>query len=250
MSRLETTPPESVRMFVGYRNASLDIQRYRAELGETFMPGTAYMLQPLGLQAYLPVAIDEALDPLVPHEVALIAYPSQATYQRARVQTLRGRVYTQIHAAVYDLKRSGGSWPSPFEPSAPAPSGSVSLMKNRVDWQEGTTRVLVALSRDGTQGQAFRTTCRDVLASLGDSIRGCDQVLATLHDTCFVVWLHASAESATFEAAEAHIDGRTRIVERKTCERVICLGEFPRVEIKGSAAFNFIFVRDPSAGLW
>ena len=73
-------PATALRVFHGFRNQTLDQDQYLRALGQTFMPGTPYMLAPLGLAAYLPGIVVGEQDSRVPHEFAIIAYPSPETW--------------------------------------------------------------------------------------------------------------------------------------------------------------------------
>src|ERR1700732_1877327 len=90
------TPTSAIRVFCGFNRPELNEAQFFTQLGQTFMPGTPYMLQPLGLAAYLPGVVSNP-QPGLPHEFALICYPSAAVWRRASSETLRGRVYSQTH---------------------------------------------------------------------------------------------------------------------------------------------------------
>src|SRR5438105_15957297 len=109
-------PADSLRVFHGFRNDTLTDPAFRKTLGQTFMPGTPYMLAPLGLSAYLPGVVVGEASPDVPNEFAIIAYPSQQVWKQIMNDTLRGRVYNSTHGGVYDLKRCGASFPVPLNP--------------------------------------------------------------------------------------------------------------------------------------
>src|SRR5687768_431106 len=110
-----TTPvgPLSIRVFAGYQLPALTREAFYKELSDTFMPGTPFMLAPLGLSAYVPAVLD--LDPAagMPDEVAIIVYASVDAYNAARRESLQGRMYTHSHAGVFDMARSRGQFPGP-----------------------------------------------------------------------------------------------------------------------------------------
>src|SRR5579862_1466214 len=103
-------PTEAIRVFCGFPNSQLSEAQFFTQLGQTFMPGTPYMLQPLGLAAYLPGVL-HAPPAGAPHEFALICYPSQAVWNESMNGTLRGRVYNQTHGGVYAMPPSGAAFP-------------------------------------------------------------------------------------------------------------------------------------------
>jgi hypothetical protein len=104
------TPTEAIRVFCGFPNAQLAEPAFFRQLGQTFMPGTPYMLQPMGLAAYLPSVLSQPAAGL-PHEFALICYPSKAVWDHAMNQTLCGRVYNQTRGGVYAMPPSGAAFP-------------------------------------------------------------------------------------------------------------------------------------------
>src|SRR5690242_929047 len=103
-------PTESIRVFWGFPVSQLNEQQFFLQLGRTFMPGTPYMIRPLGLAAYLPGVLSNPA-PDLPHEFALICYPSQEVWRQAMTQTLRGRVYNQTHGGVYAMPPSTAAFP-------------------------------------------------------------------------------------------------------------------------------------------
>jgi hypothetical protein len=111
--------PEMVGVFCGYKLPTLSRADFFREMGETFIPGTPYMQVPLGLYAYLPAVLDVEQDSGLPDEVALIVYASMDIYLEALRNSLRRRIYTHAHTAVFDMQALGcGSLPGPkIEPN-------------------------------------------------------------------------------------------------------------------------------------
>jgi hypothetical protein len=52
--RLLPVPPDSVRVWRGFRADDLDPSKFRKKLGALFIPTTVQFRAPLGLTAYLP----------------------------------------------------------------------------------------------------------------------------------------------------------------------------------------------------
>jgi hypothetical protein len=241
-----STPPDAVRVFTGFRHPDLTPERFRSELGQTFMPGTPYMLQPLGLAAYLAATFRELDGRALPHEVALITWRSQAAQRRATRETLRGRMYTQSHGGVYT--NMAATFPLVADKFDPHVNGSLYLFERPIDWQAASYAVLAGVRRDaGLDAPTFRSRVRDVLVASRPALEGAgvDQCIASVQDAFVVIWSHFSAVAHTRFAW----DGLLPLIkdeEHLSGARVVCRDEPPVLSITGSLAFNFVFERDDS----
>lgn len=251
------TSPNAVRIFWGYRHRRLTERDFRRELGETFMPGTPYMLRPLGLHAYAAAVFDEDTARDAPHETGLIAYPSQAAYRTIRSRNLRGRLYTHTHAGVYDeynadgSRRSSAEWAEPFNDALDSGARTVHLLPDPSDLQRGTLTVHLGVPTDGARaGTPFRDDVRKGLPALRDALRdqGFAQGFVTLRDNYFVAWLHHEAERAPSDPIDDWLSTATRLAKLDS-ERILFLEDEPLVAIDRPSAFNFVFLRAPQAGL-
>ncbi|MBX9829067.1 MAG: hypothetical protein K2Y27_29270 [Xanthobacteraceae bacterium] len=237
-------PPAGLRVFVGFRHPDLTQERFQRELGQTFMPGTPYMLQPLGLAAYLPAAVPEQEGVPCPHEVAVIAYRSPDDYRRIMNDTLRGRVYAQSHGGVYQRGRSRAAFPILLDPANDT-AIAFFLWDRATDWQSGETSIHFGVKRDAAQtADAFRAAVRsEVAASSGAmAAAGIDQCIVALSEEFVVLWNHRAAPGAAFDLSAA-VPSATAVYS-SVMQRVICQEDPPTVTIAGPAAFNFIFLRD------
>ena len=238
------TPCEAIRVFCGFPNAQLTESAFFAQLGQTFMPGTPYMLQPLGLAAYLPAVLSNPTTSL-PHEFALICYPSQAVWSQAMRQTLRGRVYNQTHGGVYAQPPSGAAFPVFVDNLPPMAADPFFLFADAIDWQLGTTHVVVGGKRDsGQSGADFRVAFRAQLGAERASLQnaGVDQVVATAHDDYAIAWFHsASSQAPVLPSSVAGLLANTTTLKH---ERILCADEPPALTIASSVAFNFVFLRE------
>ena len=250
------TPPGAVRVFWGYRHQRLTEDDFRRELGETFMPGTPYMLQPLGLHAYAAAVFDEDTIRDTPHESGLIAYPSQAAYRTIREANLRGRLYTHTHAAVYDeykpdgTRRSSAQWAEPLTDGLDDTARTVHLLDDPSDLQQGTLAVHLGVPTDPAQaGASFRQEVRRALPSLRDALRqeGFAQGFVTLHDNYYIAWLH-HLKGVDADPIDDWLSSSTRLAKLET-ERVLFLEDAPMVTVDRPSAFNFVFLRSPRAEL-
>lgn len=237
---------QSVRVFAGYRLPSLTREAFFKELGHTFMPGTPFMLAPLGLSAYVAAVLD--LDPAagMPDEVALIVYASKEAYD-ARQNWLQGRMYTHSHAGVFDMARSRGQFPGPDSaPNVLDPPGRWCwhLFDRPVDWQEGSTRLifLVGTPSQGPLQVALVDAARAGKPAMASA--GIDQVIIVAEADYAAVWLHGPA---TFEASPGALGlalTGVQMVRDLVATPVPMRKGDEGVEIAGASAFSFRFVRD------
>ncbi len=252
------TPPGSVRIFCGYRRPSLSVADFRREVGQTFMPGTPYMLRPLGLHAYAGAVVDEhAAD--TPHETGLIAYPSRAAYRTIRERNLRGRLYTHTHAGVYDDsttpsggRRSSAQWAEPFSDTSDASARTVHLLNGAADLQEGLLGVHIGIPADpAAAGERFRTAVRAGLPDLRERLRdgGFAQGFFVLRDGFYLIWSHRTDERTDIDPLAGWLPEDTTRTASLVCLPVLTLEDPPLVTITEPAGFNFVFLRDPHAWL-
>ena len=236
-------PCEAIRVFCGYAKPDLDRATFFKGVGETFMPGTPYMLQPLGLAAYLPGVLASP-PPGLPDEFALICYPSVAIWDRCMHDTLRGRVYNQSHGGVY-ATTSGAAFPKRLADLADGTPGPFYLFDRPIDWQSGQTHVAIAArGTSHDDGAAFRTDLHGWMRANGPGFaaQGFDQVIVTAADAFCIMWFHGHAPGQAPDlAALAGIILDPVVMAN---ERIVCIDEPPPVTLDGNRAFNFVFVRD------
>ncbi|MGB3549611.1 MAG: hypothetical protein WA993_02900 [Candidatus Binatus sp.] len=231
-------------MFCGFPNAQLSEPQFFTQLGQTFMPGTPYMLQPLGLAAYLPGVLSNPPTGL-PHEFALICYPSQSVWNAGMNGSLRGRIYNQTHGGVYAVPPSGAAFPILIDNLPTLASDPFFLFPSAIDWQAGFTHVIVGAKKDTAQtGDEFRTALRSELLARRDALRqgGIEQVVATARDAFAIIWMHG--EMADLAGASDFLSNVLAAPIMMRNERTICLDAPPTVSINGSQAFNFVFLRE------
>ena len=241
-------PPDSLRVFHGFRNQTLTDEAYRTTLGQTFMPGTPYMLAPLGLSAYLPGVIVGEPSPDVPNEFAIIAYPSQQVWKHIMNDTLRGRVYNSTHGGVYDLNRSGASFPVSLRHLPEVATDPYYVFEGSTDWQTGETQVFVGAPADATVPAAdFRHAVRhgvsEAMKAWGDV--AIDQCIVMPGDAYVVIWVHARLPLEAGTPDWGYFGPKVRKVASMKAQRIICPGEPPTVTLTQTTALNFIFLRNP-----
>jgi len=210
------------------------------------MPGTPYMLIPLNLSAYLPGAIVGDSDPELPDEFAIIAYPSQEVWNHDIHETLRGRVYNQMHGGVYDLKRSGASFPTNWSNVPEDGLIPYYLFETLTDWQSGATRVVVGARTDtATRADAMRRHVRRNAGSTIErlAVQGFDQAIVMPGAGYCVIWMHSISPSS--EELDPDIFGpASRTILNMDATRVQCGEEPLALTISQTTALNFIFERN------
>lgn len=246
-------PANALRVYRGFQNQTLTPDQYRATLGQTFMPGTPYMLAPLGLAAYLPGVIVGEPNPNVPNEFAIIAYTSQDAWQHIMNSTLRGRVYNATHGGVYDLSRSGASFPVAFQHLPALATDPFYLFDGSTDWQTGVTQVYVGAPADASVTAAdFRLAIRTAMGAQSAQLKslGADQCVVMPGDGYVVIWTHLAAPGAATPVDWKSLGPKVRTVANMQAQRIPCHGEPPTVTLTQSTALNFIFLRNPEMFLF
>jgi hypothetical protein len=238
-------PPEAIRVFVGFPNALLTEPQFFAQLGQTFMPGTPYMLQPLGIAAYLPGVLSNPATNL-PHEFALICYASADVWDKSMHGTLRGRLYNQTHGGVYAMPPSGAAFPVRADRLPDSAVDPYYLFPILTDWQTGCTKVAVAGRPAAmTDPVQFRSSLRRrlVAQTVAFAAENIDQVIVTASDHYAVLWFHSPGDDFNLDLGSLQdlLANPTTLHN----QRIICIDEPPTLNMTTSSAFNFIFLREP-----
>ena len=234
-------PCEAVRVFCGFPRPEFSQAQFFDQLGRTFMPGTPYMLQPLGLAAYLPGVLAAPAAGL-PSEFALICYPSAEIWDKLMHGTLRGRVYNQTHGGVY-ASTSGAAFPVRLADLPATARDPFYLFDRPIDWQEGVTQVAVAARSASMTATDFHANLRQAFRDMTDALvkEGVDQVIVAARDDFLVAWFHSDARSTLSLDFLSQFASSPSVLLN---QRVICRDEPPVLQITESSAFNLIFLRE------
>lgn len=189
----------SIRIFWGYKKETLDKLTFYKELGETFMPGTPYVLGPSGLNSYLPAVLN--LDPSLqlPDEVALIVYPTVELYNESRQNSLIGRIYTFSHEGVFDMNRSRGQFPGTVEQPAKHTvfeRWAWYVSGEQQDWQRGNTRLLAINSADNSFELLLKFS-KEIKSNLAKY--GINEIIICASTTFATVWFYSEHSNLDFE---------------------------------------------------
>ncbi len=256
--------PRSTRVFAGYKLPSLDRDHFYKELGATFMPGTPYMQAPMGLNAYVPAVLDiehlsshlaPGLAERLPDEVALIVYASLEIYNVAREKSLRRRIYTHSHTAVFDMAspRGGGLFPGGLdEPTASGDWRSWYLFDRAVDWQAGCAQLAFAVANrvGGGSPDGFQRHAADLREPL--EVAGVHQAICLASEHCAFVWTRTDAE-LNLDSLDLFGEGYPSVLRRLVARPVsmpvleedMATGvTIDGIEIDGASMYMFRFQRD------
>lgn len=239
--------PTIVRVFCGYRLNTTTREDFFRELGTTFMPGTPYMQAPLGLNAYTPAVLDLPHEDGIPEEVALIVYASMKQYLEARANSLRRRIYTHSHAAVFNMRAPGGGGQFPGPDSAPTTRDDrlcCYLFENKIDWQDGETRLLFITPR--TPSEEFRADFihRAVGAREALTKTGIDQAIALATPKFGAIWLHATDAVPVPENTYDLLEDGAELTRDLVATTIPMPNLQEGVEISGASMFCFRFERN------
>ncbi|HWT14077.1 MAG TPA: amidohydrolase family protein [Allosphingosinicella sp.] len=239
-------PPESVRVWWGYRRPDLSYADFQRQLGSVFMPCAVAVQAPLGLTAYLPALLPEAKPEAVPDEIALVFFESQDVY-RAMFKTAGGRAYGLLHGMVFDGERSKSDFPSPFagslEPGRPA-----HLLDSPADWQNGTTQVFVGARSAGLDPEAFLAALAAAAASLkADPPAGLDGAIVSAAPDYVLWWQHWTGEPGQGQGPADRLAGIAEAQMDRTASRAkappTIFWRSPGLEINPGDALNLRFQR-------
>lgn len=238
----------AVRVFFGKKLSRLSREDFFSELGTTFMPGTPYMLVPLGLAAYLAAVFDPPGDaPELPDEAALIVYASKEDYDTARNESLQGRIYLHSHSGVFDMVESKAQWPGPPAEGALSADGqrlAWYLFDGDVDWQRGVSRVLLLKASAASPDFPRKVHAAMLQWALALKDQGIHQSIGIGTPAFAVVWLHGPNPITVDISALSKMLPDTELVRDLVTEPVPMRTMVERVKIDKPAAFTFHFLRD------
>jgi len=188
-----TTPPDSVRVWRGFRLQSLPVDQFYSKLGSVFIPATVKFQIDAGLHSYTP-SVPAGLvgkPNWVPDETAILFWKSQQTYWNGFTR-LSVRTYTLTHGGVYittGSPLSRADFPVLFSglPSLSV-DAPVFLFNNNADWMNGTIHHIVAERPRNMDPQTFKSNISDVLTKIQDLTPKLDGAIACIGDEYLVYW--------------------------------------------------------------
>jgi hypothetical protein len=200
-----TANPDSIRIFWGYKKEGIEKTAFYKELGETFMPGTPYVLAPMGLNGYLPAVLNLDENSMLPEEVALIAYPTVELYNESRQNSLVGRIYTYSHEGVFDMKKSRGQFPGPVDKPVKHPDferWAWYVSGENLDWQRGNSRLLV-MSSEKDIFQMLLLFSKKIKSSLRKN--GIDEIIVMATSSFATIWFYSQDTDLSFNLIDLEL---------------------------------------------
>lgn len=193
-------PADAVRVWRGYRLASVAPEAFFAKLGAIFIPVTVQMQRLFHLSAYLPAVMPAEKAAGMPDEIALVFYATQQAYLDT-ANCVGGRAYSLLHATLFDLGQSKSAFPIPL-PAVPAVETPYHLFADAVDWQGGFTQVFAGSRRAATDPALFAHQigqwCQALQRNRPGGLDGAIVVFGTDYLLCWEHWLtRAAAQSST-----------------------------------------------------
>lgn len=187
-------PPDAVRVWRGYRVASMQLSDFFNRLNTVFVPATVEMQIKAGLDVYIPTVPAGLPDKPdgVPDETAILFWDSQQTYKDG-FNLLAVRTYTLTHGAVYVPNISRADFPLLFDGTVTADQPYY-LISQSADWMKGTVKHLIGGCPEGVTPDQFFSQISSALTEIqnGGDLAG---AIACAGNEYLVYWELASDAS-------------------------------------------------------
>jgi len=240
--------PDSVRVWRGFRLASLDTPTFLDNLGSIFIPITAILQRLYGLTAYLPTVLPVDRPLGLPDDIALVFYTRPQAHNDTR-QTVAGRAYSLLHGAVFDLTQSRSGFPGPLADRL-AFDLPYYLFPETVDWQTGFSQVFVGARKNGVQAPAFAAAILDFLKTVKQHRpKGLQGAVVCVSANWVLYWEHWSSEGASLHGRISSLAELADMVllqpHRATVIDSSLTGHYRGLRVEGGESFN---IQLPPAG--
>ena len=196
MAKVLPVPPDSVRLWLGYKSTALTYPQFYAELGATFVPSCATLEPRLGLTAYysaLP-ALKNATTNL-PDQTALMFWKTTQAHGQAKA-TLAERAYLDLHEIVYDVPSCKSLTPIALAGGMKA-NQAYYLIDQPADWMQGGARHLVGARPARVKGSGFTKQIAAWASAYQQSPSpGADGALLYVTADMVIFWEHWPAKKA------------------------------------------------------
>ncbi len=253
----QSVPPDSVRVWWGYKKRELSDKKFFDSLGRVFIPGTVQIQSRFGLAAYLPTVLPRMKPDPVPDEIALVFYKSRRSYYTAW-DTAGGRAYSELHGTVFDRDepcQSKSAFPGRFT-GQPQPDTPYYLFDKEVDWAMGTSRVLVGSPQASQSGSEFIQGIEACLRNIQSGPpEGIDNAYFVMSGHFLLFWEHWDREIGVGERSRGMVDMLSEVVSplllktsRPLSINAGLFDKFQGVRIEGGECLNIHFNRDQPVG--
>lgn len=206
-----------VRLFRGVKRAELGQGEFLERLA-AFIPKLPRTHARNGLKAYLPAVPPDGKPGVIPDEVALVAYESEAAYRAAQA-TPEGAAYADAHWVLFDKERSGRGAVSPLGDEIVA-GVPYDVLGKTVDWRFGYSTFFIGLRQDGVPAESFLKKLHEHVLEARDAFgsRGLDGYVVVATRDYEIAYLHwpskAAAEAAwRTEKGQAAVAGARALLK-------------------------------------
>jgi hypothetical protein len=247
-------PPNSVRVWRGYRLPTLPLDQFYAKLGTVFVPATVLMQIDAGLSSYtptVPAGVTGKPD-TVPDETAILFWESPETYWNGFTR-LAVRTYTLTHGGVYLTanNQSRADLPVLFKGSLTVDQ-PVYLFDDAADWMRGTINHFVAERPVSMNASDFPAKVAAVLSNIQKQVP-LDGAIACVGNDYLVYWELRPAAPGTptppsgISLLQAALTGWSQVfTPAPTFVPVGLWDEWAGMDVRAGSSFNMQFMRRPS----
>lgn len=240
--------PDAVRVWRGFKLATLDTTTYYQKLGEILIPATIQIQAALGLTAYLPTILPGDIPYSIPDEIALVFYESQEVYEDT-FKTTGGRGYGLMHSAIFDFTDRVS------ETGFPQLAGDdilfdqpYYLFEGETDWMLGVCNVLVGGRPDTQTKEEFLSTLSGLLKNLqAQRPEGMDNAYFVITSDYLVYWeLWTNKETAAGSKISQFAEAVSPILMKEAANVFVPPGldrDYEGLEITGGDCLNIQFHR-------
>ena len=249
------TATSAIRVWAGLKLPDVKLDDFYAMLGNTFIPGTLYMLRPLGIYAYnIAVITQEESD--IPSECALIVYGSRDGYRGITRENLRGRVHRASHNALFDMMASRASFPE-FWRDGKTNTDTTYLFEQDMDWQKGFIWFIMITVPSGNTTKLFNTfinVLKDLLVKAN-----CGQCILLQRGRYATLWLCFENDLTEDQVTDLKAQFNALFVGEPivTVAKFFKLQTYPSftdfpelLSISGDLGIQYKFIIDPSTTIY
>ena len=237
-------PPDSVRVWRGFKLSSVATPAFFSNLGGIFIPVTAILQRLYGLTAYLPAVLPADKPAGFPDEIALVFYQKQQAYNDTKL-IVSGRAYSLLHSAVFDLTQSQSGFPialaNPIAFDTP-----YYLFPEAVDWKPGFTQVFAGARDQNVQPAAFAASINNFLQKVTKHRpKGLEGAVVVVNANWVLYWEHWTSEGASLHGSisdlAAHAD--TVLLQPYTATKIQSglADHYAGLAVEGGETFNIQF---------
>lgn len=248
--KISLCPPDSVRVWRGFRLPSLTVDQFCNKLGTVFVPATVKMQSDIGLESYVP-AIPAGLSSkpaTVPDETAVLFWESPATYWNG-FSTLAVRTYTLTHGGCYvtENNQSRADFPVLFSGSLTSDQ-PVYLFKTPADWMNGSVNHIVGARPKAQDPQTFHAAVASALGRVQKEI-ALEGTIACAGDDYLVYWELSPASPGVqrpptgIPIIEPLLDWNHPFAPAPTYIPVGLWDEWAGMDVVSGSSFNMQFTR-------